>query len=101
MVLWRVRSKLSLLTRAVAQLVGAKLLVATHVVDARLVVAKLGLTIHMGKHVRKMVVPILVEVEEMSVKLLVVCLFPLAGGVEAWGGETILSSRSPPAFAIG
>ena len=41
---------------------GAKLLAATHVVVAKLVIAKQGLTIHLGKPVMKMVVPILVEV---------------------------------------
>ena len=68
-----------MLKLAVAQRVGAKLLVATPVVVAKLVVAKLGLATHMDKLVVKVAVPILVEVGKTQ--RLTVCLLPLAGDV--------------------
>ena len=55
----------------------AKLLVATPVVVAKLVVAKLGLATHMDKLVLKVAVPILVEGGKTH--LLTFCLLPFAG----------------------
>ena len=79
LVLELVLSRLLLLKMAVAQLVCAKLLAATHVVDAKLVVAKLDLVSHMSKLVMKMAVPILVKAGKTQLFSACVCLLPCAG----------------------
>ena len=68
-----------MLKLAVAQLMGAKLLAATHVVVAKLVVAKLGLTTHMGNLVMKVAVPILVEAGKTQLLAAWVFFLPSAG----------------------
>ena len=57
---------------AVAQLAGAKPFAATHVHDARLVVAKLDQTVHMDKLVATVVESILVCDEKIHLKLALV-----------------------------
>ena len=62
---------------------GAKLLAATHLVVAKLVVAKLGLTTRMGNLVLEVAVPILVEAGKTQLLVAaVVFLLPSAG--DAW-----------------